>query len=146
MSSCLVDFIHLWFSVALCRWVHGIELLLWQQGSLCKWVGVFHMKANDGKSSKNLTWRGAYLLHTPQWSCCHDQVPWVVVVVIQSAIWWHLWAGDYYPSAKCMWSCRHPLPLHITWRLHLSSVDSSVDIHGRSHSILLIHPREVLLA
>ena len=53
---------------------------------------------------------------------------------------------DVYPSTKCTWSCRHPLPLHITWSLHLSSVDAPADIHGRSHSFLLIHPREVLLA
>ena len=50
------------------------------------------------------------------------------------------------PSAKCMWSCRHPLPLHITWSLHPSSVDALVDIHGKSHNLPLIHPREVLLA
>ena len=80
-----------------------------------------------------------------QWSCCHDSVPWVVVAVVQSAIWWHLQAGDIYLSAKCMWSCRHPLPLHITWSLHPSLVDAS-HIHGRSHSFMLIHPREDFLA
>ena len=53
---------------------------------------------------------------------------------------------DIYPSAKCMRSCRHPLPLHITWSLHPSSVDALADVHGRSHSFLLIHPREVFLA
>ena len=53
---------------------------------------------------------------------------------------------DVYPSAKCTWSCRHPLPLHITWSLHLSSVDAPADVHGRSHSFLLIHFREVFLA
>ena len=45
-----------------------------------------------------------------------------------------------------MWSCRFPCPLHITWSLHLSSVDAPVDVHGRSHSFPLIHPREVFLA
>ena len=50
------------------------------------------------------------------------------------------------PSAKCMQSCRHPLPLHITWSLHLSSVDALVDIHWRSHSFPLIYPSKVLLA
>ena len=53
---------------------------------------------------------------------------------------------DIYFSAKCTWSCRHPLPLHITRSLHPSAVDALVDIHGRSHSFMLIHPREVFLA
>ena len=50
------------------------------------------------------------------------------------------------PSAKHTWSCRHPLPLHITWSLHLSSVYAPVDVHGRSHNLQLIYSREVLLA
>ena len=93
------------------------------------------------------TWHGAGITDSiPQWSCNCDSVWWVVVVVIQSTVQWHLWAEDVYPSAKCMWSCRHPLPLHITWSLHPSSMDAVVDIHGRSHNFLLIHTREVLLA
>ena len=75
---------------------------------------------------------GCKLITCPQWPCCHESVPWVVVVVIQSAVQWHLWAGDIYPSAKCTWSCRYPLPLHATWSLHLSSVEALVDILGRS--------------
>ena len=53
---------------------------------------------------------------------------------------------DVYPSAKHAQSCRHPLPLHVTWSLHPSSVDALMDNHGRSHSFLLIHPREVFRA
>ena len=53
---------------------------------------------------------------------------------------------DIYPSAKCIWSCRHSCPLHIIWSLHPSSVDALVDVHGRSHSFPFIHPREVFLA
>ena len=49
------------------------------------------------------------------------------------------------PSAKCMHSFRYPHPLHITWSLHLSSVDALVDIHGRCHNSPLINPMEVLL-
>ena len=127
------------------RWVHEIELLLWWQGSLSEWVGVFHIEVNDDESSENLTWMDAHPFHTPFWSCCHDSVLWVVMAVIQSAIWWHLWAGNVYPSTKHMWSCRHPLPLHATWSLHPSVVDALVDVHGRSHSFPLIHPREVFL-
>ena len=54
--------------------------------------------------------------------------------------------GWYQSSAKCMWFCRHPLPLQITWSLHPSSVDAAADIHMRWCSLPLIHPREVLLA
>ena len=68
------------------------------------------------------------------------------MAVVQSTIWWHLQAGDIYPSAKCIWSCRHPLPLHITWSLHPSLVDTPADVHGRSYSFPLIQPREVFLA
>ena len=82
----------------------------------------------------------------PLWSCNCDSVLWVGMTIIQSAVWGHLQAEDIYPSAKCMWSCRHPLPLHVTWSLHPSSVDAVADIHGRSHTFPLIHPREVLLA
>ena len=53
---------------------------------------------------------------------------------------------DVYPSAECMWSCRQPCTLHITWSLHPYSVDALVDVHERSCSFPLIHPREVLLA
>ena len=90
------------------------------------------------------TWHRGVLTHSiPLWSCNHDSVPWVVLAVVQSTIQWHQWAGDVYTLCQMhMQSCRHPLPLHITWSLH----PSSVDIHGRSHSFLLIHSREVLLA
>ena len=52
---------------------------------------------------------------------------------------------DVYPSTKHTWSCMQPLPLHITWSLHPSSVDASADVHGKSCSFPLIHPREVFL-
>ena len=95
---------------------------------------------------KKLDMEGCIPIKYPSWSCCCDSVPWVVMAVIQSAIQWHIWAGDIYPPSKCMWSCRHPLPLHITWSLHPSSVDTPVEVHGRRCSFSLIHPREVLLA
>ena len=94
---------------------------------------------------KELDTEGHIPISYPQWSFYHDSVPWVVVAVIQCAIQWHLWA-DVYPSAKHMQSFRHPLPLHVTWSLHPSSVDALTDIHRRSHSFPLIHPREVFLA
>ena len=86
-----------------------------------------------------------------QWSCYHIPVLWAVMVVIQSTIHWHQQV-DIYPSTKhtwscwqfCQWRCLHLL--HIAWNLHPSSVDALADIHGRSHSFTLIHPREVFLA
>ena len=98
------------------------------------------------------TWHGG--VHTcfiPQWSCYHDPVPWVVMMVVicypvASTDW------DVYLCTKHTQSCwpfcqwRHPCPLHITWNLHPSSVQAPVDIHRRSHSFTLIHPREVFLA
>ena len=81
----------------------------------------------------------------PLWSCNCDSVPWVAVAAIQSAIWWHQQAGDVYTLPKCIWSCRHLLPLHITWSLHPSSVDALVDFHRRSWNFPLIHPRKVWL-
>ena len=94
---------------------------------------------------------GVYTCFIPQWSCYCIPVLWAVMVVIQFAIHWHLWV-DIYPSTNCMWACwpfckgRCPQPLHIAWNLHPSSVDALSDIHGRSHSLLFIHPREVFIA
>ena len=112
---------------------------LWLSGSILhqdRWRQVI----------EKLDTEGCIPVTYPQWSCCHDSVLWVVMAVVQSTISWHLQAEDIYPSTKCMWSCRHPLPLHITWSLHPSSVDALADAHRRSCSFLLIHPRKVFLA
>ena len=96
-------------------------------------------------------WRGEHLFHTPVVLLLQSNSVSTHVVVIQSAIHWHLWA-DVCPSTRCMWAhwpfCprRHPHPVHITWNVHPCSVDTPVDVHGRSHSFLFIHPREVFLA
>ena len=87
----------------------------------------------------------------PQWSCYHDPVLWAVMVVIQSAICWHLWV-DIHLTTKCTWAfwpfCqrRYPWLLDIAWNLHPSSVDAPVDIHRRSHNFPFIHSREVFLS
>ena len=49
------------------------------------------------------------------------------------------------PSALCTCSFQGLQPHHITCGLHPSSVDSLVDIHGRSCNFLFIHSREALL-
>ena len=135
-----------WVAVVVpCGWVEGIATLtsvagvpLWLSGSIpCqgRWWWVV----------KKLDTEGYIPIAYSQWSCCHDSVLWVVMAVIQSTVWWHLQANIYL-STKHTWSCRHPLPLHINWSFHLSSVDAPVDVHRRSCSFPLIHPREVLLA
>ena len=116
MPSCLhlVGLVQSWFPVAPCRWVEGIKPPLCQwQGSLYNWVGVFHIKVGDDGSLKNLTWRGAYPFHTPQWSCYHDSVLWVVVAAIQSAIWWHLWVEMSIPPPNVC----NPVDIHAHYTL-----------------------------
>ena len=94
------------------------------------------------------TWHGGLLTHynPPFWSC----KPWPSSVSSCVSHRVHhpmaLMGSDVIPSAKCTWSGRCPHPLHITWSLHPSSVDTPADVHGRSHNFPLIHPREVFLA
>ena len=52
---------------------------------------------------------------------------------------------DVVPSALQMCSFQGLQPHHITQGLHPSSVDTPVDIHGRSCNFLFFHPREALL-
>ena len=52
---------------------------------------------------------------------------------------------DVIPSALCMCSFQGLQPDHITSGLHLSSVDTPVDVHGRSCNFLFSHPREAIL-
>ena len=108
-------------------------------------MGVFCIKVGDDKSSK--TWhRGCIPITYPQIIL----LPWLSSVsrhgghpvhYLMASLGW-----DIYPSAKCTQSCRLSCPLHTTWSLHLSSVDNLADIHRRSSSFPLIHPREVFLA
>ena len=52
---------------------------------------------------------------------------------------------DIAPSALHTCSFQGMQPHHITYGLHLSSVDVPVDVHSRSHKFLFFHPREALL-
>ena len=70
----------------------------WQQGSLFDWVGVLCIRVKDASSLVNLTQRG-YLPITPPFGLAnHDSVPWAVVSVIRSTIWWHLQAVMSFPQ------------------------------------------------
>ena len=41
---------------------------------------------------KELDMEGHIPVSYPQWSCYQDSVPWVIMVVVQSAVQWYLWA------------------------------------------------------
>ena len=79
------------------------------------------------------------------WSC----LPW------PSSVSGHIHCGVQYlpasmginvvPTTLCTCFFQGLQPHHITWGLHLSSVDTLVDIHGWSHNFPFIHPREALL-
>ena len=93
-------------------------------------------KVNDNKLLKILTQRGAYLFHTPQWSCYHDPVTWVVMAFVQSTIQWHLWAETSIPlSNTCNPVDIHPhytLPdvfIHLQWMLWLMSMGEGIAFH-----------------
>ena len=99
------------------------------------------------------TWHGG--VHTcfiPQWSCYCNLVLWAVMVAIQSTLQWHLWAEMFIPSPNAPNPVGHSVnkDIHTHYTLpgifNPSSVDALVDVHGRSHSFPLIHPREVFLA
>ena len=139
----LINLVQLWFLLGEMReWSHPN---VGGKGSLYNWVEVFHIKVDDNKSSKILTWRGTYPFHIPMVlplrpssvSSCHG----CPVCYLMASMGW-----DVYPSTKHMQSCRHPHPVHVTWNLYPSSVDAPADVHGRSHSFPLIHPMEVFLA
>ena len=116
------------------------------QGSLFVWVGVFHIREVDICSSHLLTWRGTYLLHPP---CL------VLLTMTQFCEWSHQSQGSLsngiYGHRHHSLSQMHVFLLMSTAMSHYlwsypSSVDALVDVYGRSHNFLLIHPREVLLA
>ena len=112
MSSCPgchLVLVLLLMLILLVQWSEGIKPhFSWWQGSPFNWVGILCIRAEDASLSVNLTWRGTYLLCPPFGLANCDSVPWVFVAVIQSTIWWHLWAMMLNPSAKCMW-------LHLTF-------------------------------
>ena len=118
-------------------------------GSLNGRIGVFHVKVDDDSLSKSITWRGVHPFHTlvvllPQsnsLSSCGGQP----VHYLLASMGWCL-SPQTHMNMLVILSRRHPCPLHITWNLHPSSVDTPVDIHRRSCSFPFIHLREVFLA
>ena len=51
----------------------------------------------------------------------------------------------HHPSALCTCSSKGLQPKHFTCGLHLSSVDTPVDIHDPSHNFPFFHPWEAFL-
>ena len=115
-------------------------------GSLFWWVWAFCIREVDKHCCSS--WHGGYLpFHSPifVWSC----LPW------PSSMIGHIPVGLYYlpaspgidvvPSALHMCSFWGLQPHHLTCGLHPSSVDTLVNVHGRSHNFLFFHPREALL-
>ena len=86
------------------------------------------------------TWHGGVHTHfIPQWPCYHVPVLWVVMVVIQSTSWWHLWAKMSIPPPNTCDPAGHSvnkdIPAHYTlsaiftqlwWTLQLISMGETV--------------------
>ena len=128
--------------------MEGMKPPLYRQPvSLFWWVGAFCIREVD--KCCHSSWHGGYLpISLPPvsvWPCL--QWP--------SSVIGHIPLGVPYPpasmginvipSALCTCSFQGLQPHHVTCGLHPSSVDTSVDVHGRSCNFLLFHPWEALL-
>ena len=118
-------------------------------------VGVFHLKVDNVPTLKSLTQQSTLPFHTP-----------VVLQPNLSSVSRHHGCSVHYPLASMGWcpslhqthvnlpaisskkfiKTHSPCLLYTTWNIHLSSVDASVDVHGRSLSFPFIHPRVLFLA
>ena len=135
-----------WLSILVTSLKGMMPPLYRQQGSLFRWVGAFCVREVDYivlLSDIGVT----YLFHSPHfiWPC----LPWPSSMIgcIPLGVHYPLASMgiDIIPSALCTCSFRGLQPHHITWGLHLSSVDALVDVHGRSCNFPFFHPREALL-
>ena len=59
---------------------------------------------------------------------------------------WHLWARMSFPQPNVCVPSNEYAYCTLPGVFPPPSVDAPVDVHGRSHNLPLIHPREVLLA
>ena len=94
---------------------------------------------------KELDMEGCIPISYPQWSCYCDSVPWEVMVVIQSAIWWHLWAETSIPLPN---AC-NPVDIHSHYMLPEVFTHPQWTLWWMATGEFiasLIHPREVFLA
>ena len=138
---------------ALYRWNKGIKPLLCHAAGVSQGLSRRMPHQSRWQFITQRAWDGGVNTHfIPQWSCYHVPILWVVVVAVQSAMpltstGWCLSPLQMHVSLHWPFCPRrHPCPLHITWNLHPSSVDTLVDLHRRSHSFPFIQCREVFLA
>ena len=89
------------------------------------------------------TWHGVVHTHfILQWSCYCDPVLWAVMVVVQSTIWWHLWAETSIPLPNALNPVGHSvnedinthytLPgifSHPQWMFQLTSTEEAIASH-----------------
>ena len=136
----------LWLSILVCfSWGYDATLLR-QWGSLFKWVGAFCIREVD--DFVLLSDMGVnFPFHCPHflWPC----LKWPSSMIGCIPVGVHYPPAstgiDIIPAALCMCSFQSLQPSHITCGLHPSSVDTLVDVHGRSCNFPFFHPREALL-
>ena len=106
-----------------------------------------------------LHWHGRQLVfHSNMWVTYSFHSPHFIYLALpamtQFSEWQHSSFGSlstsingyrHHPSASHTCSFQGLQPNHFTCGLHLSSVDTLVDIHDPSHNFLFFHPREALL-
>ena len=79
-----------------CRWGNKATLVSAAEVPL-QLSGSIPHQGRWGWVIKELDTEQCITISYPQWSCYCDSVLWVVVVAIQSTIWWHLWAETSIP-------------------------------------------------
>ena len=116
------------------------------QASLFMWVAAFCIREAD--YFVFLSDMGLFTHFTPPilfGLAYHDPVPWLVTFPHGVHYLPASTGIDIVSSALCMCSFQGLQPHHVTCGLHPSSVDTQVDIHGRSCNFPFFHPREALL-
>ena len=112
-------------------------------GYLFRWVGAFCVREADNfvlHSDMGVT----YPFHFPSilfGLACHDPVS----VIGHIPLWVHYPPAvngyRHRPSALCMCSFQSMLPYHLTCGLHLSSVDTPVDVHMYKPQLPIFPPQ-----
>ena len=136
-----------WLSILVCFLEGMMPPLYRQQGSLFMWGrSILHQKGRLlCPSFQHRGYLPVSLSPILFGLAYHDSVPWLVT----SLLGFHYppvsMGIDIIPSALHMCSFQSLQPNHITCGLHPSSVDTPVDVHGRSCNFPFIHPKEALL-
>ena len=115
-------------------------------GSLFRWVGAFNIREADNLVLLSDT-RVTYPFHSPHsvWPCLLWPSSMIGCIPLGVHYLPVSMGIDVIPSALHTCSFQSLQPNHITCGLHLFSVDTPVDVHGRSCNFLFFHPMEALL-